>query len=44
MPSACGDSFIHSYPTAPSLKRLTRDFGPAPAQSIDALQHLGEDR
>ena len=37
----CGDSYIGSYPTAPSLKKLTSSFGTAPPQALDSLQHLG---
>ena len=38
----CGESYLHSYPTAPSLSSLTTNFGPAPAQARDSLQHLGK--
>ena len=38
----CGDSYIHSYPTKPTLKTITKNFGPSPPQALDSLQHLGE--
>ena len=38
----CGESYLHSYPTSPSLSSLTHSFGPAPAKARDSLQHLGQ--
>lgn len=38
----CGESYLHSYPTSPSLSSLTHSFGPAPAKARDSLQHLGK--
>ena len=38
----CGDSYIHSYPTKPDLKTISKNFGPSPPQALDSLQHLGK--
>ena len=43
MPSiSTSNSYITDYPTAPSLHRLTHEFGPSPPQQLPSLQHLGK--